>query len=141
LSSEAFARQYVDERRPVVLKGAMARWTAIEEWSVDYFREHYGDLTTWIALLPYGLSHPPNRETQMNLGNFLDIVQRQEEEVRKWGVIKRGEILHQRKLQTTSNHSPSNTETTNDIHTIPKTNQQRQEKGKGKEKENEKENE
>ncbi|MEU2116581.1 cupin-like domain-containing protein [Streptomyces sp. NPDC016459] len=43
-SREDFTRDYVYQRKPAVITGLMDSWPAMERWSLDYFREHFGDL-------------------------------------------------------------------------------------------------
>ncbi|MFF7440000.1 cupin-like domain-containing protein [Streptomyces sp. NPDC008122] len=41
---EMFKREYVYKRKPAIITGLMDEWPAMERWSLDYFREHFGDL-------------------------------------------------------------------------------------------------
>jgi ribosomal protein L16 Arg81 hydroxylase len=44
LSAEEFFTRYYFGHRPVVLQGLMDDWPALGRWSLDYFREHCGDI-------------------------------------------------------------------------------------------------
>lgn len=84
VTPEEFETKYYQERKPVVITGLMNDWPAMKDWSVEYFREKYGKQNVWVSVLPNGLSHPPNREIQMNFSDFLDIMLKQEEEAMRW---------------------------------------------------------
>lgn len=49
ISREEFERRFITshegEGRPVILTDAMADWPALGKWSLDFFRERYGELT------------------------------------------------------------------------------------------------
>lgn len=84
VTKEEFETKYFQERKPVVITGMLHEWPAMKNWSVDYFRDKYGKQNVWVSVLPNGLSHPPNREIQMNFSDFLDIMLKQEEEATRW---------------------------------------------------------
>ena len=42
LSYEEFARKYLYPNKPVVLRGALRGWRALERWSPEFFRDHFG---------------------------------------------------------------------------------------------------
>jgi len=44
LSPTAFQRQYEAPQRPVVMSNFMSGWPAQEKWTLDFFRDQYGDL-------------------------------------------------------------------------------------------------
>lgn len=50
LSAEAFKRDYLKRRRPVILAGAARGWASCEAWDLDFFRERYGQ--TGAVVLP-----------------------------------------------------------------------------------------
>jgi len=43
LSIDEFKNHYIRKGIPVVLKGAAKEWNCVKEWSIDYFKEKYGD--------------------------------------------------------------------------------------------------
>ncbi|MET7394190.1 cupin-like domain-containing protein [Dactylosporangium sp. NPDC005572] len=43
-SPEEFTRKYVYKRKPAIITGLMDSWPAMERWSLDYFRKHFGDM-------------------------------------------------------------------------------------------------
>lgn len=42
-SPEAFIADYVRPSRPVILRGAIDHWPAMQRWSIAYFRERFGE--------------------------------------------------------------------------------------------------
>jgi hypothetical protein len=44
LSYEAFIEEYVKPKRPVIITDAAARWNAVKTWSLEFFRQRYGDV-------------------------------------------------------------------------------------------------
>ena len=42
LSDREFQREFVRRGRPVVLKGKANRWRCVQDWSMDWLREHFG---------------------------------------------------------------------------------------------------
>jgi Tfp pilus assembly protein PilF len=45
---DEFLRDYYSVNRPVVIQGMMDNWPAMEKWTPDHLREHYGHLTVEI---------------------------------------------------------------------------------------------
>jgi hypothetical protein len=43
LKRDIFLREYYTANRPVVITGMMDMWPAMEKWTLDYFREEYGE--------------------------------------------------------------------------------------------------
>tara|TARA_B100000925_G_scaffold282779_1_gene255959 strand:- start:129 stop:1130 length:1002 start_codon:yes stop_codon:yes gene_type:complete len=43
LSDAEFHAQYVQQARPVVLKGKAAEWPCVQKWSMDWLREQHGE--------------------------------------------------------------------------------------------------
>ncbi len=44
LTRESFAREYLEPRTPVVLVDLMARWPARTKWTMEFFKDKYGQL-------------------------------------------------------------------------------------------------
>jgi len=44
LTRETFAKEYLGPLKPVVFTDLMASWPAKEKWTIEYFKEKYGDL-------------------------------------------------------------------------------------------------
>jgi len=43
LGPEQIVRDWVQKRRPVLLKDAAAHWPAVQKWGFEFFDKHYGD--------------------------------------------------------------------------------------------------
>ena len=54
LSYREFVADYLRPNRPVVVTGAIDAWTALERWTPDFFRDHYGDRSAEIDDLTIG---------------------------------------------------------------------------------------
>ncbi len=44
LTRDIFAKEYLQPLKPVVFTDLTAQWPAIKKWTLDYFKENYGDL-------------------------------------------------------------------------------------------------
>ncbi len=44
LNRESFAKEYLTDLRPVVFSNLMNNWPGKEKWTIDFFKENYGDL-------------------------------------------------------------------------------------------------
>ena len=44
LTPEAFEREYLRPKRPVIIAGAVKHWPAMSRWTPEYFAERYGDI-------------------------------------------------------------------------------------------------
>ncbi|MCB0663588.1 MAG: cupin-like domain-containing protein [Saprospiraceae bacterium] len=44
LSKEEFLEQYLEPQKPVILTDLMDSWPAKEKWTMEFFKENYGDL-------------------------------------------------------------------------------------------------
>jgi tetratricopeptide (TPR) repeat protein len=78
LSREEFVRDYYSTNRPVIIQGMLDNWVALEKWTPDYLREHYGHLTVEIQA---NRNADRNYETNMQklrrdvlFGDYVDMV-------------------------------------------------------------------
>lgn len=44
LTRESFAKEYLEPLKPVVFTDLITSWPAVEKWTVEYFKDKYGDL-------------------------------------------------------------------------------------------------
>jgi hypothetical protein len=44
ISKEDFKKNYLDKRKPLIIKGLTKDWPAKKKWSTDYFKEIAGDI-------------------------------------------------------------------------------------------------
>ncbi len=50
ITRERFHEEYQVPNRPVVLSGALSEWPASSKWSIEFFREEYGDAEVEVSL-------------------------------------------------------------------------------------------
>lgn len=53
ITPEQFVRYFLSLRRPVLIRGLVSSWPALEKWSPSYFVQHYGQLPVWMGSIPY----------------------------------------------------------------------------------------
>lgn len=84
LSREAFHREYLEPRKPMVFKDLATAWPATEKWTFDWLRQHYGHLEVPL----YGNDfHQPGKyymtpRRHMKLGDYLSLIQEGPTELR-----------------------------------------------------------
>lgn len=75
---EAFQRDWVEARRPVILQGAIDHWPARRLWSAGHFRARHGDEITSVAITDRGqLARDPGvgiRYVSMDVASAIDAV-------------------------------------------------------------------
>lgn len=64
LTGDQFLREYYSTNRPVVIRGMMDNWSAIEKWTPQYLSEHFGHLPVEIQA---NRNKDRNYETNMHL--------------------------------------------------------------------------
>jgi Tfp pilus assembly protein PilF len=62
LSRDDFLRDYYSTNRPVIITGMLDNWPALQKWTPEYLREHYGHLTVEVQA---GRNADRNYETNM----------------------------------------------------------------------------
>lgn len=50
----AFYREYVSKNIPLIIRGAIKHWPAVDKWSIPYFRKMLGDKKVSVAVTPNG---------------------------------------------------------------------------------------
>ncbi|XP_063586150.1 bifunctional peptidase and (3S)-lysyl hydroxylase Jmjd7-like isoform X2 [Penaeus indicus] len=78
-----FYRDWVAANKPVIIKGAVKHWPAINKWSFDYLRKKIGDKRVSVAVTPNGYADAPNKgyfvmpeERFMLFADFLNIMEK-----------------------------------------------------------------
>jgi hypothetical protein len=78
-SVDVFRHRYVRQKRPVVIRGLMDDWPAMKRWSVDYFRERFGERSVPVARAtgPLGFFDPKRGVDYrpMRVADYLDGLQ------------------------------------------------------------------
>ncbi|MCH2132514.1 MAG: cupin-like domain-containing protein [Phycisphaerales bacterium] len=76
LSPEEFLENYFRPRRPVVFRSFSNAWPAREKWTLDYFRETYGDISVPVyeeAFADSGASYG-STDDRMPFRDYLDLI-------------------------------------------------------------------
>jgi hypothetical protein len=84
ISPADFKKNYLDKRRPVLIKNLTKDWPAREKWTTDYFKSIAGDLE--VPLYDNSKADPskPINATaaKMKLKDYLDLIKREPTELR-----------------------------------------------------------
>jgi len=84
ISPADFKKNYLDKRRPVVIKNLTKDWPARKKWTTDYFKSVAGDLE--VPLYDNSKADPskPINATaaKMKLKDYLDLIKREPTELR-----------------------------------------------------------
>jgi len=96
LPYEAFLRDYVTTNRPVVIQNAAPEWGALQKWTPEYFKDHFGSQTVEVT---YGVKE--------QLGKVMDGVLASTAE--KPGPYLHKVIIHQHMPVLLADLSPENT--------------------------------
>lgn len=84
ISPEDFKKNYLDKRRPLVIKGLTKDWPAREKWTTDYLKQIAGDLE--VPLYDNSKADPSKpinaATTHMKFGEYLDLIKREPTELR-----------------------------------------------------------
>ncbi len=84
ISPADFKKNYLDKRRPVVIRNLTIDWPAREKWTTDYFKSLAGDLE--VPLYDNSKADPskPINATaaKMKLKDYLDLIKREPTELR-----------------------------------------------------------
>lgn len=80
-----FHRRWVSPNLPVVVRGGVSHWAAVNKWTHAYLREKIGDLEVTVAVTPNGFADAVHgsvfvtpEERVMKFGEFLDILEGRE---------------------------------------------------------------
>ena len=84
ITREDFKKNYLDKRKPLIIKGLTNDWAAREKWSTDYFKEIAGDIE---VKLVDNSKADPNKVinasiASMKFGEYLDLIKREPTELR-----------------------------------------------------------
>ncbi|MES2417207.1 MAG: cupin-like domain-containing protein [Bacteroidota bacterium] len=84
ISREDFKKNYLDARKPLIIKGLTKDWPAREKWTTAYLKEIGGELE--VPLYDNAKADPAkpiNAATaHMKLGDYLDLIKREPTELR-----------------------------------------------------------
>jgi len=84
ISPEDFKKNYIDPRRPLVIKGLTKDWPAREKWSLDYLKQLAGDFE--VPLYDNSKADPSKpinaAAAHMKFRDYVDLIQREPTELR-----------------------------------------------------------
>jgi hypothetical protein len=84
ITKEEFKRNYLDKRKPLIIKGLTKDWPATTKWSVDYFKEIAGDIE--VKLVDNSKADPAKiinaSIASMKFGDYLDLIKREPTDLR-----------------------------------------------------------
>jgi hypothetical protein len=84
ISREDFKKNYLDKRKPLIIKGLTNDWPALKKWSTDYFKEIAGDIE--VKLVDNSKADPKKvinaSIASMKFGEYLDLIKREPTELR-----------------------------------------------------------
>ena len=84
ISPADFKKNYLDKRKPLVIKNLTKDWPAREKWTTDYLKSIAGDLE--VPLYDNSKADPSkpinSAAANMKLGDYLDLIKREPTELR-----------------------------------------------------------
>jgi hypothetical protein len=84
ISREDFKKNYLDKRKPLIIKGLTKDWPAREKWSTDYFKQIAGDIE--VKLVDNSKADPTKvinaSIASMKFGEYLDLIKREPTQLR-----------------------------------------------------------
>ncbi|MDP5199250.1 cupin-like domain-containing protein [Flavobacterium sp. DG2-3] len=84
ISREDFKRNYLDKKKPLIIKGLTNDWPAREKWSTEYFKEIAGEIE--VKLVDNSKADPSKvinaSIASMKFGEYLDLIKREPTQLR-----------------------------------------------------------
>jgi len=84
ISREDFKKNYLDSRKPLIIKGLTKDWPAREKWSTDYFKKIAGDIE--VKLVDNSKADPTKvinaSIASMKFGDYLDLIKSEPTQLR-----------------------------------------------------------
>ncbi|WP_119789192.1 cupin-like domain-containing protein [Flavobacterium anhuiense] len=84
ISREDFKKNYLDKKKPLIIKGLTNDWPAKEKWSTEYFKEIAGDIE--VKLVDNSKADPSKvinaSIATMKFGDYLDLIKREPTQLR-----------------------------------------------------------
>ena len=84
IDRDDFVKNYLNPRRPLVIKNMAKQWPAFEKWTFDYLKEVVGDkIVPLYDSSKADPSKPINASaTEMKFGDYIDLIQREPTDLR-----------------------------------------------------------
>ena len=84
ISRDDFKKNYLDKKKPLIIKGLTKDWPAREKWTTDYFKEIAGDIE--VKLVDNSKADPTKiinaSIASMKFGEYLDLIKREPTQLR-----------------------------------------------------------
>ncbi|MCB9344908.1 MAG: cupin-like domain-containing protein [Saprospiraceae bacterium] len=99
LTREEFARDYLAPLKPVIFTDLTANWPAINKWTIDFFKEKYGDLS--VPVVSSKFSQPGKgymtAERYIPFKEYLDLLEAGPTDLRifAWNIFRKVPELRQ----------------------------------------------
>jgi hypothetical protein len=89
ISREDFKNNYLDKRKPLIIKGLTNDWPAREKWTTEYFKQIAGDIE--VKLVDNSKADPTKvinaSIASMQFGEYLDLIKREPTQLRIFFLI------------------------------------------------------
>jgi hypothetical protein len=66
--------KYIARNSPVLIRGLLHEWPAIQKWSKDVLKSEMGDLQVKVSDIPYAEKYGGSESQEMSLGEYIDQV-------------------------------------------------------------------
>jgi hypothetical protein len=84
ISKEDFVKNYLEPRKPLIIRKATEDWPALEKWTFDYIKETVGDIT--VPLYDSSKADPSKpinaAATEMKFADYIDLIQTEPTDLR-----------------------------------------------------------
>src|ERR1700744_1632604 len=84
ISEADFKKNYLEARRPLVIKNLTQTWPALQKWTFDYLKETVGDIT--VPLYDSSKADPSKpinaSAAEMKFGDYIDLIQKEPTDLR-----------------------------------------------------------
>jgi hypothetical protein len=84
ISEADFRKNYLEARRPLVIRKMTETWPALQKWTFDYLKEVVGDIT--VPLYDSSKADPSKpinaSAAEMKFGDYIDLIQKQPTDLR-----------------------------------------------------------
>jgi hypothetical protein len=84
ISKEDFINNYLNPRKPLIIRKATENWPALQKWTFEYLKEVVGDVT--VPLYDSSKADPSKpinaSAAEMKFGDYIDLIQREPTDLR-----------------------------------------------------------
>lgn len=84
INKEDFVNNYLNPRKPLIIRKATENWPALQKWTFEYLKEVVGDIT--VPLYDSSKADPSKpinaSAAEMKFGDYIDLIQREPTDLR-----------------------------------------------------------